>query len=142
MIGISTTRREKWPTSIIFNIPLNTVQHARVADLAVHCVVSTSLLQPPNSWLCHQKCAACVAPAANCLISCSDKHQKNNQPTGATAPSFKPSRTIMKPTYIVKFNTLNDKDTWSRIEFTSISKALGFVSLFVKRGSICKIFMK
>jgi len=62
--------------------------------------------------------------------------------TGATAPSFKPSRTIMKPTYIVKFNTLNDQETWSRIEFTSISKALGFVSLFVKRGSICKIFQK
>ena len=48
----------------------------------------------------------------------------------------------MKPTYIVKYNTLSDQDTWSRIEFTSISKALGFVSLFVKRGSICKIFMK
>ena len=48
----------------------------------------------------------------------------------------------MKPTYLVKFNTLSDPNTWSRIEFTSITKALGFVSLFVKRGSICTIFEK
>lgn len=48
----------------------------------------------------------------------------------------------MKHTYVVKYNTLNDQETWSRIEFTSITKALGFISLFVKRGSICKIFQK
>jgi len=48
----------------------------------------------------------------------------------------------MKHTYVVKYNTLSDQETWDAIEFTSISKALGFVSLFVKRGSICKIFMK
>jgi hypothetical protein len=43
----------------------------------------------------------------------------------------------MKQTYIVEFKT---DDGWSRIEFTSITKALGFLSLMVKRGCHCQVF--
>ena len=43
----------------------------------------------------------------------------------------------MKHIYFVKFETDTGE---SQIEFTSITKALGFVSLMVKRGCICKIF--
>jgi len=46
----------------------------------------------------------------------------------------------MKQTYIVEFSTTNTQDGWSRIEFTSITKALGFVSLMVKQGTHCQIF--
>jgi hypothetical protein len=43
----------------------------------------------------------------------------------------------MKHTYVVKFETDTGE---SKIEFTSITKALGFVSLMVKRGCICRIY--
>lgn len=43
----------------------------------------------------------------------------------------------MKQTYIVEFKTA---DGWSRIEVTSITKALGLISLMVKRGCHCQIF--
>ena len=46
----------------------------------------------------------------------------------------------MKQNYIVEFNASHTQDGWSRMEFTSISKALGFVSLMVKRGAHCQIF--
>jgi hypothetical protein len=46
----------------------------------------------------------------------------------------------MKQTYIVEFNPTHTQGDWSRIEFTSITKALGFVSLMVKRGVHCQIF--
>ena len=46
----------------------------------------------------------------------------------------------MKRSYVVEFNTTNTTDGWSRMEFTSITKALGFVSLMVKRGVHCQIF--
>jgi hypothetical protein len=45
----------------------------------------------------------------------------------------------MKATYIVEFNKTNTQGDWSRIEFTSITKALGFVSLMVKQGVHCQI---
>lgn len=45
----------------------------------------------------------------------------------------------MKPNYIVEYNT-GTQDNWSRLEFTSITKALGFVSLMVKSGAHCQIF--
>jgi hypothetical protein len=46
----------------------------------------------------------------------------------------------MKQTYIVEFNPTHLQNDWSRIEFTSITKALGFISLMVKRGCHCQIF--
>ena len=46
----------------------------------------------------------------------------------------------MKQNYIVEFNTTNMQDGWSRMEFTSITKALGFISLMVKQGCHCQIF--
>jgi hypothetical protein len=46
----------------------------------------------------------------------------------------------MKQTYIVEFNPTHTQGDWSRIEFTSITKALGFISLMVKRGCHCQIF--
>jgi hypothetical protein len=46
----------------------------------------------------------------------------------------------MKQIYIVEFNTTNEQNNWSHIEFTSLTKALGFVSLMVKRGCHCQIF--
>ena len=46
----------------------------------------------------------------------------------------------MKNFYVVEFNATNTQDGWSRMEFTSITKALGFVSLMVKRGCHCQIF--
>jgi len=46
----------------------------------------------------------------------------------------------MKQTYVVEFNQTNTSEGWSRIEFTSITKALGFLSLMVKRGCHCQIF--
>jgi hypothetical protein len=46
----------------------------------------------------------------------------------------------MKNFYVVEFNITNTQDGWSRMEFTSITKALGFVSLMVKRGCHCQIF--
>jgi hypothetical protein len=46
----------------------------------------------------------------------------------------------MKQKYIVEFNTTNMQDGWSRMEFTSITKAFGFISLMVKRGCHCQIF--
>jgi hypothetical protein len=48
--------------------------------------------------------------------------------------------TQMKQSYIVEFNTTNTQDNWSTMEFTSIKKALGFISLMVKRGCHCQIF--
>lgn len=52
--------------------------------------------------------------------------------------SFKENQ--MKQNYIVEFNTTNMQDGWSRMEFTSITKALGFISLMVKQGCHCQIF--
>jgi hypothetical protein len=46
----------------------------------------------------------------------------------------------MKQTYIVEFNASGTQDGWSRMEFTSISKALGFISVMVKRGCHCQVF--
>ena len=46
----------------------------------------------------------------------------------------------MKQNYIVEFNVLGTQDYWSRMEFTSITKDLGFVSLMVKNGAHCQIF--
>jgi hypothetical protein len=46
----------------------------------------------------------------------------------------------MKQNYIVEFNVEGMQDSWGRMEFTSITKALGFVSLMVKRGAHCQIF--
>jgi hypothetical protein len=46
----------------------------------------------------------------------------------------------MKQSYIVEFNATNTQDGWSTMEFTSITKALGFISLMVKRGCHCQIF--
>ena len=46
----------------------------------------------------------------------------------------------MKQNYIVEFNVEGNQESWSRMEFTSITKALGFVSLMVKRGVHCQIF--
>jgi hypothetical protein len=45
----------------------------------------------------------------------------------------------MKHSYVVKFETDQGE---SEIEFTSITKALGFISLMVKRGCACKILQK
>ena len=47
---------------------------------------------------------------------------------------------MMKQTYIVEFHSTDTESGWSRMEFTSLSKALGFVSLMVKRGCHCQIF--
>jgi len=47
---------------------------------------------------------------------------------------------IMKQTYIVEFHSTDTESGWSRMEFTSLSKALGFVSVMVKRGCHCQIF--
>jgi hypothetical protein len=46
----------------------------------------------------------------------------------------------MKQIYIVEFNPTHTQDNWSRMEFTSITKALGFVSLMVKQGCHCQMF--
>jgi len=46
----------------------------------------------------------------------------------------------MKQNYIVEFNMTGTQGNWSRMEFTSITKALGFVSLMVKNGAHCQIF--
>ena len=46
----------------------------------------------------------------------------------------------MKQVYIVEFNATGLQNDWSRMEFTSITKALGFISLMVKRGVHCQIF--
>jgi len=46
----------------------------------------------------------------------------------------------MKQTYIVEFSVTNTANDWGRMEFTSITKALGFISLMVKRGCHCQIF--
>jgi hypothetical protein len=46
----------------------------------------------------------------------------------------------MKQTYIVEFNTTGKQGDWAHMEFTSITKALGFISLMVKRGCHCQIF--
>jgi len=46
----------------------------------------------------------------------------------------------MKQNYIVEFNATNMQDGWSRMEFTSITKALGFISLMIKQGCHCQIF--
>ena len=46
----------------------------------------------------------------------------------------------MKQNYIVEFNVTGTQDIWSRMEFTSITKALGFVSIMVKSGAHCQIF--
>lgn len=45
----------------------------------------------------------------------------------------------MKQSYVVEW-TANTSDGWSRMEFTSITKALGFISLMAKRGCHCQIF--
>jgi len=46
----------------------------------------------------------------------------------------------MKQSYIVEFNATNTQDGWSRMEFTSMTKALGFISLMVKSGCHCQFF--
>jgi|APGre2960657373_1045057.scaffolds.fasta_scaffold37328_3 hypothetical protein len=46
----------------------------------------------------------------------------------------------MKNFYVVEINITNTQDGWSRMEFTSITKALSFISLMVKRGHHCQIF--
>ena len=46
----------------------------------------------------------------------------------------------MKQTYIIEFNKTHQSNNWSRIEFTSLTKALGFISLMVKQGCHCQIF--
>jgi len=47
-----------------------------------------------------------------------------------------------KPSYVVKFVSPTDPSDWSRIDFSSITKALGFISLMLKRGCICQVFQK
>jgi hypothetical protein len=47
----------------------------------------------------------------------------------------------MKQTYIVEFSRTNTQSDWSRMEFTSITKALGFISLMVKQGCHCQIML-
>jgi len=46
----------------------------------------------------------------------------------------------MKLRYIVEFNKTNMQNDWSRMEFSSITKALGFISSIVKQGGHCQIF--
>jgi hypothetical protein len=46
----------------------------------------------------------------------------------------------MKQSYVVEWNPTHTADGWSRMEFTSITKALGFISLMAKRGCHCQIF--
>jgi hypothetical protein len=62
----------------------------------------------------------------------------NNQ--SATYRSGLLGASKMKQSYVVEWNPTHTADGWSRMEFTSITKALGFISLMAKRGCHCQIF--
>jgi hypothetical protein len=45
----------------------------------------------------------------------------------------------MKRTYVVEFSPTNLQSDWARKEFTSLTKAMAFISLMVKQGCHCQI---